>query len=735
MILLLFLLGGFVVVGATDTTTVNDRTQADNDAQQRVPPQDMHWSRWSVRKPNKKEQQKAAWREARCRKSAGLRDWRDVTRPGRGKKAPGSKEQITARNKFGLKPPFVRAREILVSLYEQCYNGNESIQSVLDFEVRAILEYETKRLKDPTYKVAYLLDVLMNMGPAFSGISKEVFQGKSKAEVKAAELQMTVTVNHITKTLVANKPVVDKLGTELTIRPYMKQKRKAISLALFGPLYDNGKSALRRRVQKEVEDSFDSTTYDSIRAEFTAEALTGEASDKLREWSEDMRKNAKKAYQVIPESLSNLVFDFHLEGNVVLASKSAPDEDKLEMIEKVDKIESDFIAAYIKHKQEAMPNREDMLNTAIEEAFEQRKREVSEKFHSWEISVVRKSDSKIDVTLLWHLSHMSQYKSNKKSVVKNDHSGARYLLGPSNFVKMPDDLRNGFVSALNNASSGYASRTLMGDAVSYNMIKTASPGISEWLFNVRKNAGKDEVKKARTARNVLYRDLYTMINIGLGRDPNQSPHLVMGLWTDPKLVKSNGKMEAPVLKSYKRPQRQQSNNTSRNQPGPATANNQRKVAEAAAKAKAAKPPAEATPDEVRDFMESQAPVVSTIEAPDFTGWTNAQLKDSCRAMHLKVSGNKAELVERLNAEYARLNEYEQQRQRTASVDINQVRQKVANGESLSPEEVESLLNKGGVENVGAVEPSKKPRKRKRKKGAGNKLPNAAAKRNPHKDTN
>ena len=114
-------------------------------------------------------------------------------------------------------------------------------------------------------------------------------------------------------------------------------------------------------------------------------------------------------------------------------------------------------------------------------------------------------------------------------------------------------------------------------------------------------------------------------------------------------------------------------------------------------------------------MESQAPVVSTIEAPDFTGWTNAQLKDSCRAMHLKVSGNKAELVERLNAEYARLNEYEQQRQRTASVDINQVRQKVANGESLSPEEVESLLNKGGVENVGAVEPSKKPRKRKRKK--------------------
>ncbi len=733
MILLLFLLGGFVVVGATDTTTVNDRTQADNDAQQRVPPQDMHWSRWSVRKPNKKQQQKAAWRIARCTKSAGLKNWREVTRPGGQKRTPGSKEQITARNKFGLKPPFVRAREIAVSLYEQCYNGTDSIQDVLDFEVRAILEYETKRLKDPTYRVAYLLDVLMNMGPVFVGYYKEVFHKLPKDERKAAELRLTLTVNHITQTLAANKAVVDKLGTVLTVRPYKKQGRKAVSVALFGPLYDNGSSPLKRKVSQEVEATFDSTTYDAIRAQYSAEALTGEASDQLREWSQMMTADAKKAYQVIPESLSNLVHNFNFSGSVILAAKSAKDEDKLEMLDKQEQVESDFINAYIKHKQEAMPNREDMLNEAIEEAFELRKREVSEKFHSWEISVVRKSDSKIDVTLLWHLSHMSQYKNSKKSVVVNDHSGARYLLGPSNFVKMPDDLRNGYVSALNNASAGFATRTLMGDAVSYNMIKTARQ--SEWIFNLRKKAPKGEVDSTRKARNVLYRDLYTMINIGLGRDPNQPPHLVMGLWTDPKLVKSNGKLNAPVLQSFKRHKPKESNNTSRNQPGPNTRNNRNKVAKAEAEKNAVKQTDEASPDFVRDFMESQAPVVSTIEAPNFTGWTNAQLKDSCRAMHLKVSGNKAELVERLNAEYARLNEQQQRRQRTASVDINQVRQKVANGEGLSPEEVESLLDKGGVENVGAVEPSKKTRKRPKKKKAGNKLPNAAAKRNPHKDTN
>ena len=244
MILLLFLLGGFVVVGATDTTTVNDRTQADNDAQQRVPPQDMHWSRWSVRKPNKNEQKKQLGVSPAAESLLGLETGAMLLALVAERKPLGQRADYCSQQ-VRLETPICPCKRNLVSLYEQCYNGNDSIQSVLDFEVRAILEYETKRLKDPTYRVAYLLDVLMNLGPAFSGISKEVFQGKSKAETKAAELQMTITVNHITKTLMANKPVVDKLGTELTIRPYMKQKRKAISLALFGPLYDNGKSALK----------------------------------------------------------------------------------------------------------------------------------------------------------------------------------------------------------------------------------------------------------------------------------------------------------------------------------------------------------------------------------------------------------------------------------------------------------------------------------------------------------
>ena len=56
ILLVLFLLGGFVLLGATDTTTVNDRTQADNDAQRTVLPQDMHTSRYSVRKPTKNQE-------------------------------------------------------------------------------------------------------------------------------------------------------------------------------------------------------------------------------------------------------------------------------------------------------------------------------------------------------------------------------------------------------------------------------------------------------------------------------------------------------------------------------------------------------------------------------------------------------------------------------------------------------------------------------------------------------
>ena len=38
-----------------------------------------------------------------------------------------------------------------------------------------------------------------------------------------------------------------------------------------------------------------------------------------------------------------------------------------------------------------------------------------------------------------------------------------------------------------------------------------------------------------------------MMNIASGKDPEQRPHLVLGLYTDPALVESGGAMTAPVL--------------------------------------------------------------------------------------------------------------------------------------------------------------------------------------------
>jgi hypothetical protein len=78
--LLLFLLTGFVLVGSIDISAANDRKQADNDAQQRIPPlESMHWSRYSVRKPTKKEQRKAQWRKAKCNRSKTLGHFLNAT--------------------------------------------------------------------------------------------------------------------------------------------------------------------------------------------------------------------------------------------------------------------------------------------------------------------------------------------------------------------------------------------------------------------------------------------------------------------------------------------------------------------------------------------------------------------------------------------------------------------------------------------------------------------------------
>ena len=67
-----------------------------------------------------------------------------------------------------------------------------------------------------------------------------------------------------------------------------------------------------------------------------------------------------------------------------------------------------------------------------------------------------------EVTLQWHLSHMSEYRERNKKVEKNTHTGARFLMGPSNGVRMPNDVSRHYVNGAKNFKDGFHHYT--GDA-------------------------------------------------------------------------------------------------------------------------------------------------------------------------------------------------------------------------------------------------------------------------------
>lgn len=682
MLLVLFLLGGFMLVGATDTTTVNDRTQADNDAQQRVLPLDMHSMRHRAdRKPTKDEKKKALWRQAKCDASRDFQHFTAATRPQRGKKRPevpaGTKKQKAAWNKFGITPPFERAQEITTEMFISRQVGNDSIQSVLNDEVEQILKYSTKRIKDPTYAVDYCLHVLMNLGNAFNDLfnknglalttgKKDAKTGKliplSKGEYEnrmAIRRELTVNTTHIVKALQANRDIPEESGYKFQIKPYKHNKKTSVTSKLFGTFYKSGKTATTKAVSAEVSKNFDSTTYNDIKAKYTPEALEAEAGLKLIEWVNLHATDLDAFLKACPEgtALFSIVTDFRDTGKLLTTLREEGYE-STKTDEKLTLLQSNFVKAYADHKKNTMVSRESLLKTAIDKAITMKIREINKHSHSWEITMARKPrQNETQVTMMWHLSHMTEFKDSSGGFEKNNHTGARYLLGPSNYVTMPDAIRHGFVRGLRDTSAG--SRQLTGDAVSYQMILPTYPG----MFTVTKNMkDKQVVKIMRRRKNAS--ELYTMINVGLGKDKNQPAHLVMGLYTNPALLESGGQMTAPVLRTDKpqttRPvSKPNKRKSKRKTQGPNTAKNTQKVNKATKDL--AVDENVASPEEVAAYAPSASESKQTVDGhmakmENYEGMTKPVLKEHCRAAGLPVSGLKLELVSRLTeAHIARFN--------------------------------------------------------------------------------
>ena len=177
------------------------------------------------------------------------------------------------------------------------------------------------------------------------------------------------------------------------------------------------------------------------------------------------------------------------------------------------------------------------------------------------------------------------------------------------------------------------------------------------MYTVTKDMKDKEVKKVMNCRTNKA-ELYTMINVGLDKDKRQPAHLVMGLYTDPALLESMGQMTAPVLRTIKpqttRPvSKPNKRKSKRKAPGPNTVKNTQKVNKAAKDLTVDEHVA--SPEEIANYApspsESEALEAHMAEMENYGSMTNSDLKEHCRAAGLKVSGNKAELVERLTSDH------------------------------------------------------------------------------------
>ena len=570
LIMCLFLFCGFVVIGATDTTIMNDRNQADNEAQQRVVDSNsLHWSRYSVRKGNNnrrnKKKSRPEWVSRICNFSKDVPKFQHVVNVD-----GGTVNQQKAWRKFNLKTPYERALEVADSIYYGVIEDGKSIVSVLKNELQQILQYDTKRIKDPTFKVDYALHVMLNLGTGMRDMFNKQLRkyGKKRPE---AEQKLTIYPAHIEQAIKSCFDYVKEFGYRLEIAPLRKNRMKVISEPIWRELYVRSCDPDMKAIKLQVDKEFDSTeytftingeevktTYDSIKAEFNDEAFTAEAEKKLKEWVKLYIDDYEEYVKVVPTKLSKIVVDYHSKAS---QSKDLGDNAQSTEVKKLAlstgkaarELKTKFIGMYVEQQKATMPSRTYLFNQIVDQAEETGRRQIRKKKFTKVISMIREHKDKAnvkEVTMIWHLSHMSDWKldtSKESGITELNHTGARFLLGPSNNIKIPGSIENGYARSLRDTQSG--NKLYHGDAVGLQLMiypKQRQNGKIFTVFKDQKNSAVKQVVKHREK----YKELYTMINVGLGVDPEQPAHLIMGLYTNPDLLKDSG-LRAPVLKSIK----------------------------------------------------------------------------------------------------------------------------------------------------------------------------------------
>lgn len=678
----LFLTIGFVLMGSLGDSNIEDRT-ADNDEQVRtVSPLAMHWSRWSVRKKDGHQQKKEAWKAARCGKSITLTKWRQVMLPSKNRRRAGTTQQLNAQRALRLQSPFDSARRLAQELQVGVVENNERIQDVLNREVQVILETETRAIRDPAVRLDYLLHVFTTYGGALGMVCRD----------KAIQEKLTIQPVHIRNAIKHGWQNMPKPGNaELIVKKF---KKGLVTPGLYSSLYTRKGTAAQILIDKMTDEQLDDYIQNLSISE---EDLRVQALESLKEMvslhSQFMKGEVDITvfHNSIPEQFSAQVSAFREKGNNLKALIEAGiDEEKL-MTHKdeLNTLQAEFVTSYLSWKRSSIKSRDEHRKELRETLEESHLSEIREKYHSWEIRVTRKEGNKVNVIMEWHLTPMTPNKSRGKKgaemVVPNNHTGARYLLGPSNGVKMPHDVKKGYLKGANQIEK-HGGHPYTGDTSSMQLIRVSSHKNDDGYFGVLEDLPRDKVYQIQ-ARRENFKQLYTMMNVVLGICPFNPSWRLAGLYSNPTLVESNGQSLSPAFTSFevRAKGNKSGKNSGQKKLGPNAQKNRNEVRKAAKLLNEQDETNLATPEEIEEFRpKGKTQVEKNNEEylrhyDTLNGENVPELKQRLKALNLKVSGKKDDLVARL------MDALEQDHQRKlAASKLDEIDQKL--GVDLSEEE-------------------------------------------------
>ena len=679
MILTVLLSGGFV---AASTGTVNmnsEDRQADNSGQERAfasatastlsqsVAQDCHsHQRCYVQSPRRKNRKGKKQKtnngkkapltaaDASCNRSAGLNEWNRKMKFHPQRKNPGTKFQKKSQLALGLNSPFEVAETLSSDLVFKCIQGTTSLQSALNEGSVRILENETRRIRDPAIKLDYLLHVFVNYGRA-------VGKSPHRAELTVTTTHLVNVINYIAASGVLVKD--SAFGNyQVDIRPHTIAKDvKGITPIVNSILYERKKTPFQILVRRKANDGIDNYIKEQMteKPDYEAEALKVLAD--YIQVVKDMETGVVGAltrFNEIPEEFQSVVMLLKAAGSNMNTHPAGSDM-AVKLAKSANGHKTKFIEQYVNQQQSPDITRGDHLRNYTKILLDEALADNRESRHSWEIRIVRTTGKKTEVLLQWHLSHMSTHREKAKAIVENSHEGAKYLLGPTNGVRMPERVNRGYVAGAEAMVKHGGSKAYTGDAASLQAIMYG--GQNPNVFDVRNNMTTKEVTTVNGRRDNL-KALLTLINVVMGtthKVPGNESWRLAGLYTHPELLEEGrvGQMRAVAVDSW------ETKGRPANTPRRNTNKNQRKN-RAAAKVKAqvdAKDENEATKDEVNDWNESQnalIPDADPVEIPappiskdTLLNRTVAALRDECRQANIKVSGVKLELVERLFDHY------------------------------------------------------------------------------------